>query len=74
VNPVDVLLFEQGWWQYAGLKERAIRERFGVEPVAYYQRLNAVLNDERSVAIDPLTVKRLLRLRDSSGQVRRSLS
>ena len=50
----------------AGLtrKERAILEELGLAPVRYYQLLNALLDDERALAHDPVTVNRLRRVRE----------
>lgn len=59
----DVLAFERAWWQYAGAKEDAIQERFGISVNAYYQMLNALLDDDQAAALDPMLVKRLKRQR-----------
>ncbi|TGN73925.1 DUF3263 domain-containing protein [Streptomyces bauhiniae] len=48
-----------------GAKERAIREQLGLAPVRYYQLLNALLDDERALAHDPVTVNRLRRVREA---------
>ncbi|TXS57743.1 DUF3263 domain-containing protein [Streptomyces sp. t39] len=48
-----------------GAKERAIREQLGMSPVRYYQLLNALLDDRRALAHDPVTVNRLRRVRDA---------
>ncbi len=37
----DVLAFERQWWKYAGAKEEAIKELFGLSATRYYQVLNA---------------------------------
>lgn len=58
-----ILAFERAWWQYAGAKEDAIAEHFGLSSSAYYQLLNALLDDEAAQAFDPLLVKRLKRQR-----------
>ena len=42
-----------------GPRERAIRERLGMSPTAYFQLLNALLDDPRAAAHDPITVNRL---------------
>ncbi|MFF3322181.1 DUF3263 domain-containing protein [Streptomyces sp. NPDC002889] len=60
-----VLGMEQRSWSGAGAKERAIREQLGISPVRYYQLLNALLDDERALAHDPVTVNRLRRVRDA---------
>ncbi|MFE7130334.1 DUF3263 domain-containing protein [Streptomyces sp. NPDC057638] len=59
-----VLALERESWPGPGAKERAVRERLGMSPVRYYQLLNALLDDERALAHDPVTVNRLRRVRD----------
>jgi len=59
----QILAFEREWWQYAGAKEDAIQQRFGVSSAAYYQLLNELLDDESVHAFDPMLVKRLKRQR-----------
>lgn len=61
----DMLSLERLWWQYAGAKETAIRQKFDVTTTSYYQELNALIEREEALAFDPLVVKRLRRLRDS---------
>ncbi|GGQ05677.1 DUF3263 domain-containing protein [Streptomyces roseolilacinus] len=58
-----VLAMERRAWPGPGAKERAIREQLDLSPVRYYQLLNALLDDERALAHDPVTVNRLRRLR-----------
>ncbi|MEU1278654.1 DUF3263 domain-containing protein [Streptomyces sp. NPDC005805] len=60
-----VLATERRSWGAAGAKERVIRERLGMSPVRYYQLLNALLDDPRALAHDPVTVNRLRRVRDA---------
>jgi hypothetical protein len=60
---LEILDFERQWWKYAGGKETAIRERFGISAVAYYQRLNWIIDQPGAVAHDPLLVRRLKRTR-----------
>jgi DNA-directed RNA polymerase specialized sigma subunit len=59
-----VLAMEHTSWPGPGAKERAIREQLGISPVRYYQLLNALIDDERALAHDPVTVNRLRRVRD----------
>lgn len=59
-----ILTFERQWFRAAGAKEQAIVDEFGFTSTAYYARLNRLLDDPEAVAADPLTVKRLQRLRD----------
>ena len=66
----DVLAFERQWWQYAGLKEQAIKEMFDLSPTRYYQVLNEIIDNPAAVAEDPLLVRRLRRLRASRQRAR----
>ncbi|MFI2642703.1 DUF3263 domain-containing protein [Streptomyces sp. NPDC018610] len=61
----DVLALERRGFAGPGAKERAIREELGLSPVRYYQLLNALLDDTRALAHDPVTVNRLRRVRES---------
>ncbi|MFE1176648.1 DUF3263 domain-containing protein [Streptomyces sp. NPDC058773] len=60
-----VLAVERRSWPGPGPKERAIREQLGISPTRYYQLLNALLDDPRAVAHDPVTVNRLRRIREA---------
>ncbi|MFE7751603.1 DUF3263 domain-containing protein [Streptomyces sp. NPDC057428] len=60
-----VLAMERRSWSGPGAKERAIREELDMSPVRYYQLLNALLDDRRALAEDPVTVNRLRRVRDA---------
>ncbi|PWN00887.1 DUF3263 domain-containing protein [Nocardioides silvaticus] len=59
-----MLELERSWFTVAGTKDEAIRERFGMSSAAYYQALNALIEREDAVEADPLTVRRLRRMRD----------
>jgi hypothetical protein len=59
----DILTFERQWWRYAGAKEDALRELFGMSATQYYQVLNALIDTESALAHDPMLVKRLRRMR-----------
>ncbi|WP_431780989.1 DUF3263 domain-containing protein [Streptomyces chumphonensis] len=65
-----VLAVERRGWPGPGAKERAIRERLGTSPTRYYQLLNALLDDPRALAHDPVTVNRLRRVRDAQRRRR----
>lgn len=60
-----ILALERRGFTGPGAKERAIREELGLAPVRYYQLLNALLDDERALAHDPVTVNRLRRVREA---------
>ena len=59
----EMLAFERQWWRFAGAKEAAIRERFGMSATRYYQVLNALVDRPEALAADPLLVRRLRRMR-----------
>lgn len=58
-----ILAFERQWWKLEGSKEQAIRNEFGFSPTRYYQLLNGLVDRPEALAYDPMTVKRLRRLR-----------
>jgi hypothetical protein len=66
----EILDFERAWWKYAGAKEAAIRDRFGMTATRYYQVLNCLLDDAQAEAYAPMTVRRLRRLRDQRAAFR----
>jgi hypothetical protein len=68
----QVLAFERQWWRYAGAKEQAIRDMFGVSSTRYYQLLNALLDNPAALAYDPVLVQRLRRLRATRSRARAS--
>lgn len=59
----DILDFERHWWKSPGAKDQTIRERFDMSPTRYYQVLNTLIDTPEALAVDPLLVKRLRRLR-----------
>ena len=66
----EILAFERQWWKYAGAKEQAIRELFDMSATRYYQVLNALIDGPDALAVDPMLVKRLRRLRASRQRAR----
>lgn len=60
-----VLALERRGFPGPGAKERAVREELDLSPVRYYQLLNALLDDPRALAHDPVTVNRLRRVREA---------
>ncbi|MBU6534153.1 DUF3263 domain-containing protein [Streptomyces sp. NPDC057245] len=70
VRERNILALERRGFSGPGAKERAIREELGLAPVRYYQLLNALLDDPRALAADPVTVNRLRRIRDSRRRER----
>ncbi|KGM14096.1 DUF3263 domain-containing protein [Cellulomonas bogoriensis] len=66
----EILGFERQWWKYAGAKEQAVRDLFGMSATRYYQVLNALIDSPAALAHDPMLVKRLRRLRASRQRAR----
>ncbi|HEX5494691.1 MAG TPA: DUF3263 domain-containing protein [Mycobacteriales bacterium] len=66
----EILAFERQWWKYAGAKERAIRDLFGMSATRYYQVLNGLIDRPEALAADPMLVKRLRRLRAGRQRAR----
>lgn len=60
----EFLAFESEWRRHRSAKEEAIRARFGIPPARYYQLLNRVLETREAIELDPILVRRLLRVRD----------
>ncbi|EHR63366.1 DUF3263 domain-containing protein [Saccharomonospora cyanea] len=67
---LDILAFERQWWKYAGAKEQAIRDQFGVSPTRYYQVLNKLIDKQEAVRADPMLVKRLRKVRATRQRTR----
>ncbi len=66
----EILVFERQWWKYAGAKEQAVKELFGISATRYYQQLNALIDRPEALAADPMLVKRLRRMRQSRQRAR----
>jgi hypothetical protein len=66
----EILAFERRWWRYAGVKEQAIRELFGMSSTRYYQLLNALIDKPEALAEDAMLIKRLRRLRSTRQRAR----
>lgn len=61
-----ILALEGRTFRYLGAKERAIREEIGISKVAYYVRLNTLLDEPAALRAAPSLVHRL-RGRRTSG-------
>ena len=69
---LEILTFERQWWKYAGAKEQAIRELFGMSGTRYYQVLNDLIDRPAALVHDPMLVKRLRRLRETRRRTRQA--
>ncbi|MFL6059856.1 MAG: DUF3263 domain-containing protein [Marmoricola sp.] len=58
-----ILDFERQWWRYAGGKALEIEQHLGMTPVAYYRKLNAIIDLPEALEHDPTLVRRLQRAR-----------
>ena len=65
-----VLEFEASWWKYPEPKDRAIQEYLGMSSTRYYQVLRRLIDDPDAETVDPLTVRRLRRVRDEARERR----
>lgn len=65
-----ILDLEASRWDTAGGKEQAIRDQLATTPVRYYQRLNQLLELESALALHPLMVNRLRRIRSQRSAIR----
>ena len=63
---LQVLDFEREWWKYPGPKDRAIREYLGMSSTRYYQVLRRLMDDPAAAEHDPMTVRRLRRVRQDA--------
>ena len=59
-----MLELERSWFTIAGTKDAAIGERFGISTGQYYRDLNGLLDRTDALEADPLTVRRLRRMRE----------
>lgn len=60
-----ILALESRTFRYVGAKERAIREEIGISKVAYYVRLNSLLDEPAALRTAPSLVHRLRARRTS---------
>jgi hypothetical protein len=59
-----VIDFERSWFLYPGPKDRAVAEYLGISATRYYQVLRRLLDNPEADRYDPLTIRRLRRVRD----------
>lgn len=67
----EVLEFARLRWRYAGTKETAIRDRFGISPSRFHQRLNAIIDQPAAELYDSQLVRAL---RDRRANLRTARS
>lgn len=57
-------------YKYAAVRETHARERLGLSPAAFWQKVNALLDEPAAEAEMPLVVRRLRRLRAARRDAR----
>jgi hypothetical protein len=57
-------------WTGPGPRDRAIRERLGMSPTAFFQHLNALLDDPAALRYAPATVHRWRAARERHADAR----
>jgi len=67
-----VLDFERSWWMLPGPKDRAIREHLGVSAGNYYKTLRRLVDEPQALDYDPLTIRRLQRMKSARSASRRA--
>ena len=55
-----MIALEKRHWKYQGTKEKAITA-LGLTPIAYYQKLNTMIDSQRVIAAEPILMHRLAR-------------
>ena len=60
-----MIALEKRRWKYQGTKEKAITA-LGLTPIAYYQKLNTMIDSQRVIAAEPILMHRLREVRDRS--------
>lgn len=65
-----VLDFERSWWLVPGPKDRAIQDHLGMSAGRYYQALRRLLDDPEAMEYDPLTIRRLRKVRTARDRRR----
>jgi hypothetical protein len=66
-----ILQMESRHYRRIGAKHAAIRDELGISPTRYFQRLNQLLDDPEAIAVAPMVVRRLQRVRDRAAEQRR---
>lgn len=67
MNPliVAVVAFEARRWNLPGAKDQAVHDLFGVSATRYYAAVNRIIDQPGALELDPVSVHRLRRLRET---------
>ena len=63
-----LLDFERCWWQLPGPKDRDVQVAFGFHSARYYRLLKEIIDSPAAYSYDPLTVRRLRRVRERAAE------
>lgn len=58
------------YWRNGSAKDQAVRDRFGISPTRFHQRINALLPNPAAMAAEPLIVRRLQRIADARRRMK----
>lgn len=59
-------------WLYPGVKEHVVRESLGLSMTRFYQWVNTLIDSKLALQLDPVTTRRLQRLRETRQRSRSS--
>ncbi|MCH2627891.1 MAG: DUF3263 domain-containing protein [Acidimicrobiales bacterium] len=65
---LDILEFEQSWWESDVPKDQAVREQFQLTESEYALVLDELIASDEALVAEPLLVRRLRRIRDRRRQ------
>ena len=65
---LDILEFEQSWWELETPKDQGVREKFQLTEPEYAAALDRLIASDEALAAEPLLVRRLRRMRDRRRQ------
>ncbi|MDO4897913.1 MAG: DUF3263 domain-containing protein [Rothia sp. (in: high G+C Gram-positive bacteria)] len=60
-----IITLEKKRFRYQGSKEQAIHKQLGLSAVAYYQRLNSMIDNPRIIQAEPVLIRHLREHRDA---------
>ena len=65
---LDILEFEQSWWESDVPKDQAVREQFQLTESEYALVLDELIASDEALVAEPLMVRRLRRMSDRRRQ------
>lgn len=66
----EMLEIESKHWEFFGIKEQVVRDKFDMSMTRYHQIVNRLIDTEAALAHKPVLVKRMRRLRASRARSR----